>query len=132
MLKVGFAKLTFFALLLLTIHASSEARDTFSTIGKRTCLTWSEDFKKSQGKEVYDSLAFMLDRTWLLGFASGINILAQRDVLEEIDAGLLTDWTTKYCQENPDKDLLEAMTSLLVETRRISEVEKKVRRAKER
>lgn len=53
------------------------------------------------------------DRFWLLGFISGVNYATNGDKGRNVPPDVIYRFVTRYCQENPNDDLADAITAFL-------------------
>lgn len=60
--------------------------------------------------------------SWILGFLTGLNYNFDggKDVLQAIDAGTVTDWIDRYCEQHPKKDTVDAALKLFSELQKMA------------
>ena len=69
--------------------------------GGASCGTWVKESK-------VEGWPRLVNRSWLMGYLSGLVVESNRDVLRGTDAESLYLWVDNYCQSNPLKDIDDA------------------------
>lgn len=123
MLKYSLLRIAIISLVIFASNQNLYAKDSYTTIGRKSCKSWNEDLKKynlGTKQDMFSWIAFASDRSWILGFASGVNSMLDDDVLDSLDVDILVDWTSKYCQENVEDNVTDAIFRLIAKTKEIS------------
>ena len=110
--------------ILSNIIASSPvlaANTSLSIMGAITCKDWVKNRINDTEADALGRLVSSGDKSWLLGFLSGLNINGQydKDVLDAVDVGTISLWTDRYCKHNPKSDLSDAGIELFSELKNI-------------
>jgi len=106
---------------------AANGREVVTSIGNVSCDKWNKDLQKSEEKgsdKLFEWVAFYVNRSWILGFATGLNYMADDDLLDKLDNDVVTDWTTKFCKENPERKVTDAIANLLIKTKNIVDQER--------
>ena len=96
--------------------AKEPATRTVTILGGQTCKEWTKAHRAIQGPapELFGGIMRNADISWLIGYASGINMASHQNqnMLRDLDADTLTDWTDRYCEKNMDRDVTDAVEAL--------------------
>ncbi len=78
---------------------------TFMGAGTASCGSYLKD---------KESMPFVhaANISWIVGFLSGAVLASGNDVLNNTDSNAIEAAVTKYCQENPLRNVLEASTNV--------------------
>lgn|SRR5690348_1211906 len=97
----------------------SRSRKTYTTFGLRKCSDWNKNIadEKAISPNFGSGIAAVVDRSWLAGFVSGINMALtdREDLLSGMDLQTASDWVDAYCKKNKTSDVAEAVSHLYVE-----------------
>jgi hypothetical protein len=94
------------ASLILTSSEAPLAQPHMMGLGNQTCATWTANPPVGGIGLLYQQ--------WILGFLSGVSHAdPHNDPLSDIDAGAVTTWLNKYCQDNSTERLVDAATAFV-------------------
>ena len=86
-----------------------------SHIQVRDINQWENFFQQRTKDKEEDCEAYRFDRVYLIGFLTGVNSLAPKDIMASTDAEGLTGWIDNYCKEHPLDAIDEAANALALE-----------------
>jgi hypothetical protein len=91
---------------LMLTSAEALAEPHMIGLGNQTCATWTAN-------PPVEGIG-LLYQQWILGFLSGVSYADPHgDPLSDIDAGGVTPWLNKYCQDNSTARLVDAATAFV-------------------
>ena len=120
--KISTIKLIYFVVFFSLSICNVYAANSYTTVGARSCQDWNENSEKYNTKskdDLFSWVPFLSDRSWLMGFASGVNSMAAQDLLDHLDSDILIDWTTKHCKENPSASVSDVVFKLFGKTQEL-------------
>ena len=97
-----------FILASVLVSTSGYGTTTVMGVAAGNCETWIKD--KEEGCEAYS-----FNRVYLLGFLTGVNSLAPKDIMADRDVKRLFESVDNYCKEHPDDIIYEAFGNLATE-----------------
>jgi hypothetical protein len=85
-----------------------------TVIAEIPCTKWIDQQKQP------DHVPAQISQAWLLGYLSGINIWSNSevDLLESVDAELVSAWMDRYCLANPGKAVIDGVDLFVGELKR--------------
>nr|WP_181377810.1 hypothetical protein [Polaromonas sp. W9N]AWD72382.1 hypothetical protein pW9NP1_p003 [Polaromonas sp. W9N] len=94
-------------LLVLTLTITTMNAEAVQIRGARSCGQWISD----KGTEQLT----VPNRTWALGFLSGMAFSSGKDVVRGTDNETIFLWIDNYCRANPLQDIIGAVENLFTE-----------------
>lgn len=92
---------------LSTISTQAYSNDKRVILGACECATWT----KYSNEEIKNNRANIMSSTcggWISGFLSGTNLYEKKDILSAIDHETIIRWVDRYCNQNPERNILDA------------------------
>ena len=86
----------------------------YTVLGARSCKDWVDARKQIVGNDISGSINELAATNWLLGYLSGMNraTSSDADLLKGVDFNVAAEWTDRYCEKNPRKDLTDAAEAM--------------------
>jgi hypothetical protein len=66
-----------------------------------------------------DEMVRQLNISWVLGYLSGMNLMADKDFLKSYEVNGITEAINKYCRENPLNNITDAATDTAIQMRKM-------------
>jgi hypothetical protein len=92
---------------LCLISATANAAHQIIGPGTQSCGKWLKLPENDLEKYAY--------KTWVQGFLSAANLLANDEFLKQTDPAAIFTWMDNYCRQNPLYDLNSATMALTIE-----------------
>lgn len=90
--------------LCLSLVAAANSSGGITSMGDRTCGKWIAN-KSNLSASSYD-------RTWLVGYMTGLAVALQTDILQQPDGESIFLWMDNWCRANPLSNLSTGGTVL--------------------
>ncbi len=81
------------------LHYSVCGMAAVTSMGDRSCGKWIE------GRKSPDAPYALAHESWLAGYLSGYAAATGSDFLSKADGPELVQWITKFCMDNPSKNV---------------------------
>lgn len=101
-----------FLLIVIAVSNAPIANAEGEIRGVRTCEDWSKDRAKN------DWTVLLIDKSWLIGYLSGLASATGKDFLHGTNNLAIYDWMDQYCKDNPQKHLGDAGLDLFYELKK--------------
>lgn len=86
--------------------------DTITSLGTPSCGAWT---KHGQAKKRGDNVDALMDRSWLVGYLSGMSTGRSIDALHGTDYDSLVLWMDNYCDRHPLERISKGADELWLE-----------------